>query len=334
VKTPRRQFLQLAVGAAALPAASVMVSRLAPRTAWAQAFPVRPVRVIVPFAPGGPTDVCARLIAQKLSERLGRQFYVENVAGAGGNIGTGQAARAAADGYTLLISVNSHVINPNLYDQVPYDPFRDFEAVTLAVAFASALSVNPSVPANSVAELVTLVKSHPGKYSFASPGFGTPSHLLGEQFRVAAGLDLVHVPYGGSGPAVTAAVAGDTPMAFAALSAAAPLVKDGRLRALAVMSRSRAQALPDVPTIAQAGYPDLDGDGWVGVQVPAGTPRDIVILLQREIVAIIGLPDMRQRLSGLGFDPVGSTGEEFAAQMKLEMEKWASVIRAAHLKAR
>jgi tripartite-type tricarboxylate transporter receptor subunit TctC len=325
VKTPRRRFLQLAVGAAALPAGA--------RMAWAQAFPLRPVRVIVPFAPGGPTDVCARLIAQKLSERLGKQFYVENVAGAGGNIGTGQAARAAADGYTLLISVNSHVINPTLYDQVPYDPFRDFEAVTLAVAFASALSVNPSVPANSVAELVTLVKGHPGKYSFASPGFGTPSHLLGEQFRVATGLDLVHVPYGGSGPAVTAAVAGDTPMAFAALSAAAPLVKDGKLRALAVMSKNRSQALPDLPTIAQAGYPDLDGDGWVGVQVPAGTPRDIVLLLQREIVAIIAVPDMKQRLSALGFDPVGNTGEEFVAQMKLEMEKWARVIRAAHLKA-
>jgi tripartite-type tricarboxylate transporter receptor subunit TctC len=325
VKFSRRRFLGLSAGAAALPAASHM--------AWAQAYPLRPVRVIVPFAPGGPTDVCARLIAQKLSERLGKQFYVENVAGAGGNIGTGQAARAAADGYVILISVNSHVINPTLYDQVPYDPFKDFAAVTLAVTFASALSVNPAVPANSIRELVTLVKGSPGKYSFASPGFGTPSHLLGEQLRVAAGLDLVHVPYGGSGPAVTAAVAGDTPMAFAALSTAAPLVKDGKLRALAVMSRNRAQALPDLLTIAEAGYPDLDGDGWVGVQVPAGTPRDIVALLQHEIVAIIALPEMKQRLAALGFDPVGSTGEEFAVQMKLEMEKWARVIRAAHIKA-
>jgi tripartite-type tricarboxylate transporter receptor subunit TctC len=325
VKFLRRQFLQLSAGAAALPAVA--------RIAWAQTYPLRPVRVIVPFAPGGPTDVCARLIAQKLSERLGKQFYVENVAGAGGNIGTGQAARAAADGYAILISVNSHVINPTLYDTVPYDPFKDFAAVTLAAAFASALSLNPAVPAKSVKELVALVKGDPGKYSFASPGFGTPSHLLGEQFRVAAGLDLVHVPYGGSGPAVTAAVAGDTPMAFAALSAAAPLVKDGKLRALAVMSRNRGQVLPDVPTIAEAGYPDLDGDGWVGVQVPAATPRDIVALLQREIAAVIALPDMQQRLSALGFDPVGSTGEEFATQMRLEMEKWARVIRAAHLKA-
>jgi tripartite-type tricarboxylate transporter receptor subunit TctC len=291
------------------------------------------VRVIVPFAPGGPTDVCARLIAQKLSERLGKQFYVENAAGAGGNIGTGQAARAAADGYSILITVNSHVINPTLYDKVPYEPFKDFEAVTLASAFASALSVNPSVPANTVKDLVTLIRANPGRYSFASPGFGTPSHLLGEQFRVAVGLDLVHVPYGGSGPAITSVVAGHTPIAFAALSAAVPQVKDGKLRALAVMSKNRSQALPDLPTIAQAGYPDLDGDGWVGVLVPAGTPKEIITSLQREIVKIVALPEMKERLSTLGFDAVGSSPEEFAVQMTLEMEKWAKVIRAANIKA-
>ena len=325
MKLPRRQFLRLAAGGAALPAVS--------RLARAQAYPARPVRVIVPYAPGGPTDVCARLIAQKLSERLGRQFYVENVPGAGGNIGTGQAARATADGYSVLITVNSHVINPTLYDHVPYDAFKDFAAVTLAAGFASALTVNPSVPAATVKELVTLIKANPGKYSFASPGFGTPSHLLGEQFRVANGLDLVHVPYGGSGPAVLAAVAGDTPIAFAALSAAVPLVKDGKLRALAVMSESRSRALPELPTIAQAGYPGLEGDGWVGVLVPAGTPADVIALLHREIVAIIAQPEMQERLSALGFEPVGDTPEEFALQMKLEMEKWAKVIRAANIKA-
>ena len=325
MKLPRRRFLHLAAGAAALAAVS--------RFAWAQAYPARPVRVIVPYAPGGPTDVCARLIAQKLSERLGKQFYVENVPGAGGNIGTAQAARAAADGYSILITVNSHVINPTLYDQVPYDAFKDFAAVTLAAGFPSALCVNPSVPAVTVKELVALIKANPGKYSFASPGFGTPSHLLGEQFRVANGLDLVHVPYGGSGPAVLAAVAGDTPIVFAALSAAMPLVKDGKLRALAVMSESRSQALPELPTIAQAGYPGLEGDGWVGVLVPAGTPRGVIALLYLEIVAIIALPDMQERLSALGFEPVGDTPEEFAMQMKLEMEKWAKVIRAANIKA-
>ncbi len=325
MRLPRRQFLHLAAGAAALPAVS--------RLALAQTYPTRPVRVIVPYAPGGPTDVCARLIAQKLSEQLGQQFYVENVPGAGGNIGTGQAARAPADGYVILITVNSHVINPALYDKVPYDPFKDFAAVTLAAGFASALCVNPSVPANTVRDLVALIKANPGKYSFASPGFGTPSHLLGEQFRVATGLDLVHVPYGGSGPAIASVVAGHTPIAFAALSAAVPQVKDGRLRALAVMSESRSQALPELPTIGQAGYPGLEGDGWVGVLVPAGTPRDVIALLHREIVRMIALPDMAERLSTLGFEPVGNTPEEFALQMKLEMEKWAKVIRAANIKA-
>ena len=325
MKLPRRSFLHLAAGAVALPAVS--------RVARAQTYPTRSVRVIVPFAPGGPTDVCARLIAQKLSEQLGQQFYVENVAGAGGNIGTGQAARAVADGYSILIAVNSHVINPTLYDKVPYDPFKDFEAVTLASAFASALLVNPSVPANTIKDLVTLIRANPGKYSFASPGFGTPSHLLGEQFRVAVGLDLVHVPYGGSGPAITAVVAGHTPIAFAALSAAVPQVKDGKLRALAVMSKNRSQALPDLPTIGQAGYPDLDGDGWVGVLVPAGTPKEIITSLQHEIVKIVALPEMKERLSALGFDAVGSSPEEFAVQMTLEMEKWAKVIKAANIKA-
>src|SRR5580704_4813827 len=291
MRLPRRQFLYGAAGAAVLP--------LLPGIAREQSYPTRPVRVIVPFSPGGPTDVCARLIMQKLSELLGQQFYVENIAGAGGNIGTGQAARTAADGYSILITVNSYVINPTLYAKVPYRVLQDFDSVTLAVGFPSAMLVNPSVPATTVKDLVALIKRNPNKYSFASPGFGTPSHLLGEQFRVTLGLDLVHVPYGGSGPAVLAAVAGDTPIAFAALSAAVPLVKDGKLRALAVMSESRSPALPELPTIGQAGYPGLEGDGWVGVLVPAGTPRETIAVLQREIIRIVALPEVKERLSSL-----------------------------------
>ena len=325
IRLPRRQFLRRAAGAAVLP--------FLPDVASAQSYPARTVRVIVPYSPGGPTDVCARFIAQKLSERLGQQFYVENIAGAGGNIGTGQAARTAADGYTVLITVNSYVINPTLYPKVPYRVLQDFDSVTLAVGFPSAMLVNPSVPATTVKELVALIKQTPGKFSFASPGFGTPSHLLGEQFRVVLGLDLVHVPYGGSGPSMMSAVSGDTPIAFAALSAAVPQIKDGKLRALAVMSKNRSPALPDLPTIGEAGYPGLDGDAWIGALVPAGTPRDIVALLQREIVDILALPDMKERLSTLGLEPVGSTPEEFTTQMKLEMEKWAKVIQAAKIKA-
>ncbi len=325
MKFPRRKFLHLGAGAAALPIMS--------RMAMAQAYPTRPVRLIVPYAPGGPTDVCARLVARGLSERLGKQFYVENVPGAGGNIGTGRVARAAADGYSILTTVNSHVINPTLYKSVPYDAFKDFGAVTLVATFASALSIHPSVDALTAKELVALIKASPGKFSFASPGFGTPSHLLGEQFRVFLGLDLVHVPYGGSGPAINAVVAGNTQIAFAALSAAAPQAKDGRLRMLAVMSKNRSQAFPDLPTIAEVGYPGLDGDGWIGVLVPAGTPKDITGLLQREIAKILAVADTREQLSALGYDPVGSTADEFAMQMRFEMEKWAKVIQEAKLKA-
>jgi tripartite-type tricarboxylate transporter receptor subunit TctC len=325
MKLPRRQFLRFTVAAAALPILS--------DTARAQSYPSRPVRVIVPYSPGGPTDVCARFIAQGLSEALGKQFYVENITGAGGNIGMGQAARTTPDGYSILITVNSYVINPTLYDQVPYHALRDFEAVTLAAIFPTAMLVNPSVPAHTVKELVALIKANPNKFSFASPGFGTPSHLLGEQFRVVAGLDLVHVPYGGSGPVIISVVAGNTPIGFAALSAAVPQIQDGKLRALAVMSQHRSQALPDLPTIADAGYPELDADAWVGVLVPTGTPQDIIALLHREIVRIIGVPEMKERLATLGLEPVGGTPEEFTAQMKIEMEKWARVIQAAKIKA-
>ena len=325
MKLPRRRFLHLAAGITVLPALS--------GRAGAQAYPARTVRVIVPYSPGGPTDVCARLIAQKLSDRLGKQFYVEDIAGAGGNIGTGQAARTAPDGYTILITVNSYVINPTLYEKVPYDALKDFEAVTQVALFQSAMFVHPSVPAHTVSELVALIKANPNKYSFASPGFGTPSHLLGEQFRVATNVDLVHVPYGGSGTAVSSVVAGNTPIGFAALSAAVPFVQDDKLRILAVMSPHRSQAFPNLPTIGEAGYPDLDGDAWVGVLVPAGTPKDVTVRLHREIVEIIDEPDTRERLVGLGLEPVGNSPTQFAAQLKVEMEKWSKIIRTAKIKA-
>ena len=322
---PRRRFLRLAAGIVALPAL--------PGLARAQSsYPTRTVRVIVPYSPGGPTDVCARLVAQKLSDRLGKQFYVEDIVGAGGNIGTGQAARTAPDGYTILVTVNSYVINPTLYEKVPYDALKDFEAVTQIAIFQSAMFVHPPVPARTVAELVALIKANPGKYSFASPGFGTPSHLLGEQFRVAANVDLVHVPFGGSGAVAATVLAGNPSIGFAALSAAVPFIQGGKLRALAVMSKHRSQAMPDLPTIAEAGYPDLDGDAWVGVLVPAGTPKDVSARLHQEIIKILEEPDTRERLAALGLDPVGDTPEQFSAQLKVEMEKWTKIIRAAKIK--
>jgi tripartite-type tricarboxylate transporter receptor subunit TctC len=320
----RRQVLLAAVSAGALP--------IVLDVAKAQAFPTRSVRMIVPFAPGGPVDVFARLLADKLSEHFGQQFYVENFGGAGGNIGTGRAAKAVPDGYTILLTANNHVINPLLYQTVPYDPFKDFLPVSLAVGFPTALSVNMSVAAHTVTELVALVRANPGKYSFASPGVGTPSHLLGEQFRQNLGLDLVHVPYSGSGPATEAVMAGDTPVCFAALTAAAPLAQAGRLRVLATMSKIRSHALPEVPTIAEAGYPGLDGEGWDGIFVPAGTPQEIVTVLSDEIRKVIALPDVTQHIEALGFSPVGDPPDKFAKQLAAESEIWSRVIRAAGLK--
>ena len=273
-----------------------------------------------------------RLMAEKLSEHFGQQFYIENIGGAGGNIGTGRAVKAAADGYTLLLTANNHIINPLLYESVPYDAFKDFESVTLAVSFPTALSVNPLVPAQTVTELVALVRATPGKYSFASSGVGTPSHLLGERFRQRLNLDLVHVPYNGSGPATAAVIAGDTPVCFAALTAAAPLARAGRVRVLATMSNTRSRALPEVPTITEAGYAGLDGEGWDGIFVPAGTPQQIVKLPGDEIRNIVTLPDVQARIEALGFLAVGAPSKVFAKELANESATWREVIRAAGLK--
>jgi len=325
MKLPRRRVLHLAAGAAALPVVS--------RIAWSQTYPTRPVRAIVAFAPGGVTDTFARLMAQKLSEHLGKQFYVENITGATGNIGTGQAAKAAPDGYTLLFAFSSYVVNPTLFDKVPYDPYKDFEPVTLAVTSTTVVTVHPSVPAKTIKDLVALVRANPGKYSYSSAGAGTQAHLAGEQFRLSLGLDLVHIPFNGGGPAIAAVVGGHTPIGFSSPAASIPQIKEGNVRALAITSKRRSQILPDVPTMAEAGYPEIEGDSWVGVLVPAGTPKDIISLLNHEIVKVIALPDMKARLGELGYDPVGSTPEEFAARIKVEIEMWRKVIRAAKIKA-
>jgi tripartite-type tricarboxylate transporter receptor subunit TctC len=289
--------------------------------------------MIVPYAPGGPTDVITRLVAQRLSEHVGKQYFVENVGGAGGNIGMGRAAKAPPDGYTALVVNPSYAINPTLYDKVPYEFEKDFDPVTLMVTTTLVITVHPSVPARTVGELVALIRGNPGKYSYASPGTGTPGHLVGETFRLSLGLDLVHVPFNSAGLAVGSAVAGHTPICFASPSPAAQQVIEGRLRGLAVTSRTRSQALPDVPTTAEAGYPGIAGDNWQGVVVPAGSPKETIAFLHREIVKIIALTEIKERLAVLGFEPVASTPEEFAGRLKVEFETWAKVIRASGIKA-
>jgi tripartite-type tricarboxylate transporter receptor subunit TctC len=267
-----------------------------------------------------------------LSEHLGKQFYVENIPGASGNIGMGRAAKAAPDGYTVIVVANNYVVNPALYDNIPYDPHRDFDPVTMAVTTPMVLTVHPSLPALTVKDLVALIKANPGKYNYASAGIGTPGHLLGEQFRLSFGLDLVHVPYNSAGLAIGSTIAGHTPICIVAPAPVVPQVNDGKLHALAVMTKARLQALPNVPTIAEAGYAGMEGENWFGVLVPAGTRSDVVTMLNREIVNVTASPDMRERLVTLGFEPVGSTPKEFAERIAAELDKWGKVIRLANIR--
>jgi tripartite-type tricarboxylate transporter receptor subunit TctC len=321
----RRQFLQLA-GATA-------VGLAATGTARAQAaYPTRAVRVIVPFTPGGPTDLFARLIAPKLADQLGQQFYVENVGGAGGNIGAGRAAQAAPDGYTIFVNGGNHVINPSLFHEVPYDPIKSFDPVTIAVTSPVLLTVNPSVPASTVKELVEQIRADPQKYSFATPATGTPPDLVGELFRLALKLDLVRVPFKGGGEALTSVLGGQTPISFGAIAPAIPLVKAGKLRALAVTGKARMSALPDVPTFAEAGFPEIAGETWFCVVAPKGTPQDIIAKLHAAVAKAVADPDVQQRLGVLGYVPLMSSAEETTARFKSDGETWAKVIKDSGMK--
>jgi tripartite-type tricarboxylate transporter receptor subunit TctC len=301
-------------------------------SAFAQAYPNKPVRVVVGFAPGGPTDVIARIVSQKLSENLGQQFYIENVGGAGSNTASGQVARATPDGYTILFISTGFMVNASLYARIPYDPIKDFAAVTLVASSPNVVSVNPSVPAKSMQELIALIKASPGKFSYAGPGVGSTPHLAGEQFRLTFNLDLQHVPFTGAGPAIQATIGGHTPIAFTALPAALAAAKDGKLRVLGVATDQRAEALPDVPTFAEQGVKDQDSDTLTGLVVPAATPKEIVDLLQNEIAKIAAQQDVKEKLATLGFVPVANTPAQFAERIKQEIDKWGKIVRDAKLR--
>ena len=316
-----------------VPLALVCVGLVAAGSALAQIYPSHSVRMIVPFAAGGPTDVIARIVAQKLSETWGQQIYVENVPGGGGNTGAAMAARAPADGYTILVVSTGFIVNPSMYSKVPYDPIKDFAPVTLVASSPNVLSVYPELPAKSVRELIDLVKANPGKYSFAQPGTGSTPHLAGELFKLKFGLDLVMVPFNGAALAINSTLGGTHPIVFTALPPAMANIKDGKLRGLAVLSLKRAAVLPDVPTMAEAGVPDQESDTLTGVVVPAGTPKEIIDRWHDEIARIVALPDVKQRLQDLGFDPVADTPAHFGERIKTEIAKWAKVVHDANIKA-
>jgi tripartite-type tricarboxylate transporter receptor subunit TctC len=301
-------------------------------TQSASEYPTHAVKIIVPFSPAGPTDVVARIIAQKLSESLGKQFYVENIAHAGGNTGMGIAAKAPPDGYTILVHGSNFIVNPSLYATIPFDPYRDFAPVTLAGTMPNVIVVHPSVPARNVNELIALVKANPGKYNYAHPSTGTTPHLAGELFKLTFGLDLVTVPFNGAGPAVQSVVAGHTPIAFLALPPVASQIKSGNLRALVVLAKKRSAVIPDVPTMEESGISGQESDALTGVVVPAGTPREIIDLLYREIAKAFVQPDVKERLATLGFQPVANTPEDYAAYIRTEIPKWGKIIKTASIR--
>jgi len=295
--------------------------------AAAEAYPSKPVRMIVAVPPGGPADILARLVGPKLTETLGQTVVIDNRPGANGNIAYEMAARAVPDGYTFVLAAAGVVINPSLYREVRYDPLRDFAAITHGISVPNILIVHPSVPANSVSELVALAKSRPGKLTFASAGNGTTGHLALELFKQRAGIDVVHVPYKGGGPALAEVIAGQVQALFSLALAATQQVKAGKVRALAISSGKRSAVAPGLPTVAELGFPGYEVVGWFGWLAPAKTPREIVSRLNAEIVKALNLPEVRERLLSQSSEPVGNSPREFGAFVKSESEKWAAVIK-------
>lgn len=296
--------------------------------ARAQAWPAKPIRIVVPFPAAGTTDILARAAAQKMTEAWSQQVVVDNRPGAAGNIGAELVAKAAADGYTLLMgTVGTHAINASLYAKMPYDHVKDFTPVVLVAGVPNVLVVHPSVPAASVAELIAFGKANPGKLNFASSGSGTSIHLAGELFKVSTGVAMQHVPYKGSAPALADLLGGQVQLMFDNLPSALPHIKSGKLRALAVTSAARAPALPEVPTVAESGVPGFEASSWFGLLAPAGTPAEIVAKINGELARWIATPEAREKLLAQGANAAGGTPEDFARHIAAETEKWARVVK-------
>jgi len=313
----RRKFLHLTVGVAAVSAA--------PHFAWAQPYPARPVRILVGFAPGGPADTIARLAGHRLSERLGQQFVVENRTGAGTNIATEAVVNAPPDGYTLLLITSANFINATLYQKLNFNFIRDIVPVGSFSGEPAVMLVHPSVPAKTVPEFIAYAKANPGKINMGSGGNGAPSHLFGELFKMSAGVDMVHVPYRGAAPAVTALLGGQVQVFFSPLSTAAEHIKADKLRGLAVTTATRSEALPDVPTM-QEFLPSYEASNWYGIGAPKNTPAEIIDKLNKEINAVLADPGMRARIADLGETVIGGSRADFAKSIAEETDKWAKVV--------
>ena len=295
----------------------------------ADTYPNKPVRLIVPFGPGGGTDLIARTLSPRLTEALGQSVVVDNRAGASANLGAGLVAKAAPDGYTLLLANANYTINPSLFRTLPFDPVREFAPVAHIANAANALAVHPSIPARNVKELIAFARAHPGALNFASPGNGTSSHLAGELFRQMAKIDVTHIPYKGATPAVTDLIAGQVSFTIVSTLSVLPYAKQGRLRMLAVTTAKRASALPDLPTMAEAGLPGFEVANWFGVIATGGTPRPVVDRLHAEITRIVRVPDVAEKLAAQGADPAGGSPDDFARFIDAEIRKWAAVVRGA-----
>lgn len=311
----------------------VVLALLLTPLAFAQdSYPSRPIKLIVPFPPGGATDIVGRLMAQKLQEALGQPVVVENKAGAGSNIGSEQVAKAAPDGYTLLLGTIANATNMSIYKIMPYDTLRDFAPVTQTMAAPSVLVVTNALPANNLKELITLAKVQPGKLSFASSGAGGSPHLAGELLKLRAGIDLIHVPYKGAAPALVDVVSGVVSMGFKTALSAIPHMQSGKLKPLAVAATRRLAQIPNVPTMAEAGLPDFEVSSWNGVLAPARTPPEVIARLNQELVRILATQDVKDRFAAQAAEPVGSTPEQFRAYIRSEIDKWAQVVRASGAK--
>ncbi|MBZ9790031.1 tripartite tricarboxylate transporter substrate binding protein [Rhizobium sp. 3T7] len=310
---------------------SLVATLVAGSPSLAADFPDRQVTMVVPFAAGGSTDVVARILAQKMSEDLGQQMIVQNVAGAGGNLGAGNVARADADGYTILMgTVATHALNPLILKSTPYDPEKDFAPISLLVLVPNVLVVNPELPAKTVAELVALLKANPGTYSYASSGNGTPLHLSGELFKAMAGVDMEHIPYKGAGPALNDVLGNQVPIMFDNLPSSSGHIKSGTLRALAVTTKERASSFPDVPTVAET-VPGYETYTWNALFAPAGTPADVVARLNSAAIKALADPEVKKRMAEFSAVVVGSTPEQLGAHVKAEIAKWTPVVRDAKI---